>query len=113
MLTRLLPSNDAAKGDVFSRVGPMRCRVRSSRRFFVLASAISLVPLAAHGQTWISPVDGSWSDASRWSALPVSSATTSLLFAPTGSQTYTATDDFAGPFLVNSLNLGGNSTGAI
>src|SRR5689334_2292035 len=90
----------------------MRCRLRSSRRF-ILASAISLVPLAAQGQTWISAVDGSWSDLSRWSTAPASSATTALTFAPTGSQTYTATDDFAGPFLLNALSLGGNSAGSI
>src|SRR3954471_15045349 len=90
----------------------MHRRLRVSKRWLVLASALT-APCFVRGQTWISATDGSWSDASRWSALPVPGTSTNLFFSPTGSQTYTALDDFGAPFTVGTLTFGGTSTGSI
>ena len=91
----------------------MGCGLRSSRRFLVLTSAIGLMPCLAKAQIWISGVDGSWTDATRWSSPPASSPATSLLFSPTGAQSYVATDDFAGRFLLNAITFSGSSTGSV
>jgi autotransporter-associated beta strand protein len=71
------------------------------------------MPNLAHAQTWLSNVDGSWSDATRWTVLPVSGPGTALTFSPIATQTYTAVDDFAGPFLLNSIVFAGTSSGSV
>src|SRR4051812_29998180 len=91
----------------------MHRRLRVSKRWMLLASALSAAPFTALAQTWISATDGSWSDVSRWSALPSAGTSTNLFFVPTGAQTYTATDDFGAPFTLGTLTFGGTSTGAV
>src|SRR4051812_47760567 len=91
----------------------MHHRRYSCRRRLFLASALATTPYLAHAQIWISPTDASWSDAARWSALPVPGASTALIFSPTGTQTYVATDDFGAPFTVGTLSFAGTSSGSI
>src|SRR5262245_37668576 len=101
-----------AKG-MFQPRGLMRDGLRNSRRWRLLASEIALTPFASEAQTWISAVSGSWSEPARWTAMPVPAPSTVLFFSPTGAQTYTATDDVGGPFLLNAINFGGTSSGSI
>ncbi len=72
----------------------------------------SITPWAA-AQTWVSPASGVWSDPLNWSAPPVSGATTDLWFPSSGAQSYVATDDFPGPFMLRGMIFNGTSTGPI
>src|SRR5205823_1962090 len=64
-------------------------------------------------QTWLDPTSGSWSVGANWlgGVAPVSSASTQLTFNSSGSQSYTATNDIADPFMLNTLNL--NNAGTV
>ena len=64
---------------------PYGLRASFIQAFLVLTSAIGLMPCLAKAETWISGVDGSWTDATRWSSPPASGPATSLVFSPTGT----------------------------
>ena len=79
---------------------------RSSSKWLLSAAAIQAIAFSAataHAQTWISPSSGLWTNPLNWTTLPVSGTSTILTFAPSGTQSYVATDDFAGPFVLNQL----------
>jgi autotransporter-associated beta strand protein len=61
----------------------------------------------------MSPSGGAWSEPLNWSSPLVAGPTTALTFAPTGTQSYTATDDLAGPFVLNQIVLAGTSGGSV
>src|SRR5262249_17424330 len=79
----------------------------------VACSSVICIDRRADAQNWISSTGGSWSDPLNWDVPPVPGSTTVINFAPTGTQSFTATNDFPGPFVLNSLTAGGQSTGSI
>jgi autotransporter-associated beta strand protein len=83
-----------------------------------VTACAAAVPLAAwssaaHAQTWVSPIDGLWSNPANWSAPPVSGSTTDLIFPSADPQSYIATNDFPGPFVLRNLSFTGTSTGSV
>jgi fibronectin-binding autotransporter adhesin len=72
-------------------------------------------PASAQNYTWNDPNTGVWSSASNWvgPSAPSSSVTTVLAFSASKSQTYTATNDLANPFLLNRLTLSNTGSGTI
>ena len=98
-------------------------RVLRPTNYLPLAATLSLIPLViagaprtANAQTWIDST-GNWSDGTKWNTgvPPVSSSTTALVFNANATA-YTATNDIANPFDLNSLtfndasSLGGRIT---
>src|SRR3954464_8007186 len=93
----------------------MPAQRRRARRMAVLVAAslgVSLIPRSSPGQTWIDPTSGSWSVGANWlgGVAPVSSASTQLTFSSAGAQSYTAFNDIADPFTLNTLNLNNAGT---
>ncbi len=78
-----------------------------------MACAVSGLCRWSEAQTWLPGADGVWSNALNWSGPLVSSGTTDLVFPASGTQTYVATNDLVGPFLVHGMSFTGSSTGAI
>lgn len=91
----------------------MRVRQKDALRAAVLACAVGSMTQWASGQTWISPTSGVWSNPANWTAPVVSGATTDLVFPSSGVQTYVATNDFPGPFVVHSMSFTGTSSGSV
>ena len=89
-------------------------RAARRHRHVLLAGAVvgSITPWAA-AQTWVSPTSGLWSNPANWSVPPVSGPTTDLVFPSSGTQSYVATDDFPGPFVLRGMTFNGTSTGSI
>jgi autotransporter-associated beta strand protein len=82
-------------------------------RFLAVVSAALLAGPAAHGQTytWIGTQTGNWSAAANWSGgtVPVSGATTDLVFNAILDVPYVATNDIASPFIARTITIN-NST---
>jgi len=76
--------------------------------------AFLILSLSAHAQNWKNPSGGNWTTGTNWvgNTAPVSGSATTLKFTAGNSINYTATDDFAGIFLLNSItfNPGSSST---
>jgi fibronectin-binding autotransporter adhesin len=79
----------------------------------VLAALLLAAPFAA-GQTWTATSSGNWSTASNWNngagPAPTSSSTTVLTFSPSGTTSYTATNNISNPFVLENLNLDSTSS---
>ncbi len=75
----------------------------------VIAGAILLANRAAAQDTWTTATSGNWSTGPWSGGVPVSGTTTSLSFVA-GAPTYTATDDIAGTFMLNSITFGASGT---
>lgn len=67
--------------------------------------------LLAQSATWTSTVGGNWSSAANWNVLPTSDLATTLTFAGSGTQNYTATNDLLDPFDLNKIILNSTSSG--
>jgi autotransporter-associated beta strand protein len=92
-------------------------------RFF--ASLLLVVAVSAQGSaqtyTWQQPVTGGdWNTAANWldpvnaAAIPVSSATTQLVFNASGTDSYTATNNIGtGTFTLNTITFNNTGTGTI
>lgn len=76
-------------------------------------AALGMVPMLSQAQTW-NTTDGNWNTGANWAggAVPVSGATTALVFEATGATSYTATNDI-GAFTLNSLTINNTGTGNI
>jgi hypothetical protein len=84
-----------------------------------LAATLALLPLVianrtAQAQTWVDNT-GVWSNGTNWNtgAPPVPGPTTALVFNASGTQSYTATNDIANPFDLNSVTFNNSGTGQI
>jgi hypothetical protein len=95
---------------------------RATRRTFAIltaaASAGSCLLLAqqrADAQTWVNPNTGSWSQGVNWigGLPPVPTPATVLQFNATGAQTYSAFNDIAPSFTLNTLTTSNSGTGTI
>ena len=85
------------------------------------AALLSILPSRAVAQTnpytWNLTASGNWNTAADWlngnntAEVPPSGATTQIIFA--GSTTYTATDNIAGAFSLNSLTISNTGTTTI
>lgn len=71
-----------------------------------LVAAVVGVPLHAGGQTWVSRVNGNFSDPANWlgGVVPANPPAVDLTFTNTGHSSYRAFNDL-GSLLVNSFNL--------
>lgn len=92
---------------------------RSAPVFRALTSIVFVVVAMSSGETrlyaqsWILPVDGTWSVGANWSGgvVPSSGPTTQLLFGSFLSSAYTATNDTGiNPFILNGLTLNNESS---
>lgn len=84
------------------------------RKMLLAASLIGVATSVSLGQTWISS-NGSWSDVSKWSAQPLPSDTTTLMFPMLGAGTlaYTSTNDLPGPFTLDDIAVSGIAGGSV
>jgi T5SS/PEP-CTERM-associated repeat protein/autotransporter-associated beta strand protein len=69
----------------------------------------------AQEYTWNAPTTGDWSVGANWlgGTAPPSDPMTQLVFLATGTQTYTATNNIANPFVLNRVTVGNSGTGKI
>ena len=90
-------------------------------RFWITAVVFLGLAVPASAQspyTW-NTTDGNWNTAGNWldnlnnPAVPVSSTTTGLIFNASGTTSYTATNDIAGTFILNSLTVNNSGSGTI
>ena len=90
-------------------------------RFWITAVVFLGLAVPASAQspyTW-NTTDGNWNTAGNWldnlnnPAVPVSSTTTGLIFNASGTTNYTATNDIAGTFILNSLTVNNSGSGTI
>src|SRR5437764_118434 len=104
------------------RVNTIRNRTRRALLLAAAAAPMLAWPLrgAAQTATWISGVGDVWSNPANWSAPPVSGPVNTLEFTASGSQSYTAIDDFPGRFVLGAGQFGsgtiaftGSSTGSM
>src|SRR5436190_11952176 len=78
----------------------------------ILTAALACFAGRTDGATWTwDGLSGPWSTATNWepNTVPVSSATTALVFGGTGVSGYTAVHDLVSPFTLNSLVLQSSS----
>jgi autotransporter-associated beta strand protein len=78
----------------------------------VAGAAVALGSLAnaAMGQTWVGPASDNWSTTANWQGgVPVSGATTALVFRSANGAAITANNDLGTPFLINSLAFNVNN----
>ena len=88
---------------------------RSVLRYLLVAFAIGVSVPPAIAQTW-NAVTGTWNTPANWvgGVVPLSSATTALVFNASGSTSYTATNNIgAGTFTLNSLTVNNTGSGTI
>lgn len=91
---------------------------RRTARGLILATAVASVSSilsSSQAQNWATSVNGNWTDGTKWvgGVAPVSGATTALTFGASGAAAYTATNDNAGTFTLNSITGTSTSTGLI
>jgi len=96
----------------------MRNLNRNAKALSILAAAAGLtasVQLAQAQWVWTSAVSGNWNDTTKWTpnTVPVPSAATTLTFNDTGATSYTATNNVATPFQLETLTVNPTSTGVI
>jgi hypothetical protein len=91
---------------------------RRTVRGLILATAVasvSSIVTPSQAQNWATSVSGNWTDGTKWvgAVAPVSGATTALTFGAAGAASYTATNDNAGTFTLNSITGTSTSSGLI
>jgi fibronectin-binding autotransporter adhesin len=105
------------------KLGKMNRKLRSYRtnwKIYALLCAATGLGIAQRAQAQTSnwtggastaaPASGNWSVSGNWDTAPISSTTTILGFAGSGSTAYTSTDDIAGAFTLNQITLSNTST---
>jgi T5SS/PEP-CTERM-associated repeat protein/autotransporter-associated beta strand protein len=72
-------------------------------------------PAGAQDYTWNQPNTGDWANGANWTfgTAPPSAASTELIFTALGTNSYTATNDIADPFLLKRLTFNNEGTGTI
>jgi hypothetical protein len=80
----------------------------------ILATSILAVPGAIAQSTWLDSNTGlqNWTNPLVWDVAPVSGASTQLIFNGIPANIYTANNDFAGTFQLNSLTLNSSAASA-
>jgi hypothetical protein len=93
------------------RAGPPR-KGTAAKTFFLVVGMLGTV---ARAQTWTREGPGAffWSNPANWTSLPASSSATHLTFGSATPSPYTASNDLASSFKLNSLTVGGVGQGRI